>query len=279
MRASLTTVVAGLEITLAVVGAVLLWRLVLSPAARAERELPRLRRWEIRPSDFLLFLFLVMAGAFFATVLAGSLKQFLPFRGDAVTVFHGAAAQLGMLAGVVAYWTRVERVRPAPAPGGVNIFTSGAATFLVALPILIATAKAWETFLQMSGLPTERQDLIRMFANADSPWLLGIMIALAVVIAPLTEELVFRGGLFRYFRAHMPRWVALLAPALFFAVLHVNRETGEGLASLAPLTVLAIVFSVAYERTGHIGTPIVAHALFNLNTVLLVLSGVGLETS
>lgn len=37
---------------------------------------------------------------------------------------------------------------------------------------------------------------------------------------------------------------------------------------------LAVIFSLAYERTGHIGTPIVAHALFNLNTVLLILSGI-----
>ena len=38
---------------------------------------------------------------------------------------------------------------------------------------------------------------------------------------------------------------------------------------------LAVMFSLSYERTGKIGTPIVAHALFNLNTVLLILSGVG----
>jgi hypothetical protein len=49
----------------------------------------------------------------------------------------------------------------------------------------------------------------------------------------------------------------------------------EGLSSLVPLTVLAVVFCVAYERTGLIGTTIVAHALFNLNTFVQVAAGFG----
>ena len=46
-----------------------------------------------------------------------------------------------------------------------------------------------------------------------------------------------------------------------------------GLPSLVPLIVLAVVFCLAYERTGTIGTTIVAHALFNLNTFVLDLGG------
>jgi uncharacterized protein len=276
MRASVTTAVASLEIALAVAGLVLLWRVVLSPEARARRLAPALRAWDAPVTNFLLFLLFILGGSFLAAFASTAAVKHLPFRGDEVTVFNGAAAQLGMLLGVAAYWIRIEGVRPARAPAGVNIYAAGAITFLVALPVLIATAKAWEILLHLSGLPAERQDLIGMFANAESPWLLIIMIALAVVIAPLTEELVFRAGLFRYFRTRMPRWIALVVPALFFAALHVNWETLQGLASLAPLTMLAIVFSVAYERTGHIGTSIVAHALFNLNTVVLILSGVGM---
>jgi membrane protease YdiL (CAAX protease family) len=97
---------------------------------------------------------------------------------------------------------------------------------------------------------------------------------LAIVMAPITEELVFRAGFFRYCRTRLPRWAALLVPSLLFASLHVNWSTLEGLTSFAPLVVLAIMFSLAYERTGNIGTAIVAHALFNLNTVILIFSGV-----
>ena len=34
-------------------------------------------------------------------------------------------------------------------------------------------------------------------------------------------------------------------------------------------------FRLAYERTGRIGTTVVAHCLFNLNTIAMVLLGLG----
>ena len=180
-----------------------------------------------------------------------------------------------MLAGIAAYHFGVDRTRRGAAtqPGG-NIFVAGAATFLISLPILTATSVLWETALKTCGLPAEKQDLIHMFTEIDSPWQLSVMIALAVAIAPVTEELTFRAGLFRYFRTRMPRGVALAAPAVIFASLHVNWNTLDGLASLLPLIALAIIFSLAYERTGRIGTSMVAHALFNLNTVILIFAGV-----
>ena len=55
-----------------------------------------------------------------------------------------------------------------------------------------------------------------------------------------------------------------VTPACLFAALH------NHLASFAPLVVLGIVFSLAYERTGRIGTAIVAHALFNSYSVLRI---------
>ena len=209
---------------------------------------------------------------------AATLGKSLSLRGDAVTVFNGAAAQLGLLGGVLAHRLAFKApqaaVEPPLRPTG-SVWRSGAATFLIAMPVLIASAKGWEIFLRVCGLPTEKQDLIGMFVNAKSPWMLTIMILLAVAIAPLAEELVFRAGLFRYFRTRMPHAIALVVPAIFFACLHVNWTTLQGLSSLVPLIVLACIFSLAYERTGRIGTPIVAHALFNLNTVLLILAGVG----
>ncbi len=275
MRSALPYLAGSVELALAFVGAVLLWRLVLSPAARARGAPAQLLPWNIILSDFLTFLLLVVGFSFASAIAAGVLVKFLPLRGDAVTVFNGGAAQLGMLLGVLGHRLLLERLPwPKLRPSG-SVVTSGAATFLISLPILIVTAKTWEFVLELAGLPTDKQDLVGMFARADSAGMLAAMIVLAVVVAPLTEELVFRAGLFRHFRTRMPTWAARLLPALFFASLHVNWNTLQGLSSLAPLVVLAVIFSIAYERTGRIGTSIVAHALFNLNTVLLIFSGVG----
>ncbi|MBM3854627.1 MAG: CPBP family intramembrane metalloprotease [Verrucomicrobia bacterium] len=266
-------VVGAFEVALALAGLVLLWRLGLSKAARTERPSSRLAAWEAPPTSFLSFLLLVMGGSFFAVTVATMVGRLGEVRGDALTVLSGAAAQFGMLAGVALFRFGERRTLGFSATQLSGIGTSGLATFLVALPVLVATGNLWELLLEQFGLPTGQQDLIKMFAQADSPALLGTMIVLAVVVAPLTEELVFRAGLFRYLRTRLPRWLALVLPAVLFALLHVNWQTLQGLVSVAPLVVLAILFSLAYERTGQIGTPIVAHACFNLNTVVIILSG------
>jgi len=275
MPFSAANLVATLELTLAAVGAVLLWRLVIGPAARARSTGPRLAPWQASLPEFFVFILCVLGGSVLVAAAASLLLRQLELRGDAATVVSGAATQLGMLAGVLFHRSRTGSAATAQSGGG-NIFVAGAATFLMCLPVMLVTAAVWERVLQFAGLPVERQDLIAMFANAESPWLLVVMITLAVAIAPLTEEFVFRAGLFRFLRTRIPRWLALAAPALFFACLHVNWNTLQGLSSLAPLAVLAVLFSLAYERTGQIGTAIVAHALFNLNTIALIFSGVGL---
>jgi uncharacterized protein len=273
---SLAAIAATVEVILIFWGLVLLWRLAISPAARAQRMPPVLPAWDAPIHEFLLFFFLIMFGAMLSGFIASGFTDRLGLIGNEVTVFNGAAFQIGMLGGIAAFHFRPQRTLPEKPPVPPNVFVTGGATFLIALPVLTTTGIAWEAFLKLCGLPAERQDLIGMFASVDSPFLMIVMITLAIVTAPISEELVFRAGLFRYFRTRMPRGVALVAPALFFAVLHVNWQTMEGLASVGPLVMLAIIFSLAYERTGRIGTSMVAHALFNLNTILLIFSGVGL---
>jgi len=272
---STSAVLAGsVELALAAAGLVLLWRHVLSPAARAARPAPRLEVWPLPASDFIVFVILLLVGTFSLAAGASFMGKKLHIRGDAATLLQGAAAQLGLLAGVAAFRLKVDRSHPLGLSFGLPVLRAGAATFLMALPPLLVTAKSAEFILERCGLPTDRQDLVGLFARAEAGGLLALMIGLAVVLAPLTEELVFRAGLFRFARHRLPRAAALLLPAIFFASLHVNWTTLVGLPSLAPLVVLAVIFSLAYERTGTIGTAIVAHALFNLNTILLILAGV-----
>ena len=72
-----------------------------------------------------------------------------------------------------------------------------------------------------------------------------------------------------FLRTRTDRRIALVLPALLFATIHFH------LPSYLPLAALGIVFSLAYERTGSIGTAIVGHALFNLNNLLVLLAGGG----
>ncbi len=261
------------ELLLAAVGLVLLWRYVASPSARLRRAASPLPTWEGMPSEFLIFLLLVVVCALLGGVFATSAVKIWGLKGDPATLVAGAGGQLGMVAGIAIFASYSPQYRRQAQPRAGAIIGSGFVTFAISWPILVATAKAWETLLGLFGLPAERQDLIRMFAEAKSPGLFIGLIVLATVFAPIGEEMVFRAGMFRFLRTRAPRMLALLLPAILFASLHVDWSTLEGFASFAPLLVLALVFSFAYERTGHIGTTMVAHALFNLNTIILILCG------
>lgn len=80
---------------------------------------------------------------------------------------------------------------------------------------------------------------------------------ITIVLAPAAEEIFFRGILYPAVKqAGFPR-LALFGTAIMFAAFHMN------LATLIPLTALALLLALLYERTDNLLAPITAHALFN----------------
>jgi membrane protease YdiL (CAAX protease family) len=255
-------------------GLAMLWWLVLGPAARAGREPPRLTSWPGSASDLLLFFLLAISGAVAGPAAALLLLRHAAWGDGAREVASLAAFQLGLLAGLAAYHLGFGRGRLPRAGAWRSDGWTGLATVLIAFPLVQGVGLVWQALLGWAGLPVETPDNIQVFLDLHSPLLRVIFALLAIVVAPIGEELVFRAGLFRYFLGRFPRWLALFLPALVFGALHLTRAPLESLGSLGPLVALGIILSLAYERTGRIGTAIVAHALFNLIMVGLVLLGV-----
>lgn len=257
------------ELILIFAGLVVWWRI-------GRTQPPRLAPWPISVSDFLTCVLAVIGGGYFFQLLGRAIGD--PFlrkfsaASDTRTMVYGTAFQLGLLAGLAVARVYLRARREAagistPSPRTPSLPLAGLVTFLAVLPAVTVTGLAWSWIIQLLGLPPEPQDLVDMFAHPQSRLSFVVLFVLATVGAPIVEELIFRAGLFRYLRTRIPRWAALLLPALFFASLHGNW------ASLGPIAMLAIIFSLAYERTGRIGVTMIAHGLFNLNTILLVLAG------
>ncbi|OPZ47141.1 MAG: CAAX amino terminal protease self- immunity [Actinobacteria bacterium ADurb.BinA094] len=101
----------------------------------------------------------------------------------------------------------------------------------------------------------EQQPIIREFPHTGVGLVLFVL--LAVVMAPLFEEVVFRGFLFRGL-ANSWGWMAgALVSAVVFGCAHLQFEV------FVPLAGLGFVLAWAYRRTGSLWTSIVMHALFN----------------
>jgi len=157
-----------------------------------------------------------------------------------------------------------------------KILPAGIGVFCVTWTAAQLAALVWNWILDRVGLPQGQQELVQLFRDEHATSRLLAMIFIAIVVAPLCEEIIFRGALFGYLRTRLPRALAFALPALIFAAAHVDKRSDAHL--LAPLFVLALIHSKAYERTGRIGVVIISHALFNLTTIGAILLGIGAQT-
>ena len=279
MPPTVETTVAILEYGLVLAGLGFLVWLGFRPAGRAVRARPpALPPWDVTLTDFLILVWLVAAlGLVAQLLLRSTIGRVLARQQDADTLelvvygcmFHVGAILTWFLARAYVRRRRGGDAPPAPVPARAGWGRGGALAFLAAMPLVTAADLLWEPLLKWAGLPVVRQELVDRFLAVKSPLALAVMIVVALLVAPVGEEIAFRAGLYRFLRGRTPRWVALTASAGLFALIHANW------VSFLPLFVLGWVFALAYEQTGLIAVPILAHALFNLNSLLLVLGGGG----
>lgn len=111
----------------------------------------------------------------------------------------------------------------------------------------------------------ETHPLIPMLQTTRDPWMILLLAAMAVVMAPLVEETLFRGILFRACRRSLPFWWAAPASGIIFAVGH-----GQ-LVAIIPIALLGMTFAFLTRRTGSLWASAAAHAIFNGYSTLMAL--------
>lgn len=96
----------------------------------------------------------------------------------------------------------------------------------------------------------------------------------AMLIAPVTEEMVFRAGFFRAFRAKRGFFVsALLSGVMFGAIHYAAGPWQNSFLLVGTMVFVGFGFAFIYERRGTILAPIVAHVTFNVVGFVLIMSG------
>ena len=142
--------------------------------------------------------------------------------------------------------------------------------FLASLPVVYAVSVAWNSiieYLRSKGFELDLpvQDAVLLIQETDNPLTFFGMIFLAVVIAPIVEENVFRAGVYRFFKGKTSISFALLISGMIFGIIHGN------LLSLPGLVTVGICLGIAYELSGSLRVAIFFHAFFNLNSIILFL--------
>lgn len=105
--------------------------------------------------------------------------------------------------------------------------------------------------------------IAQLFDELDSPLLFAVVTA---VIAPITEELFFRGFLFKGLREKYG-WVnALMFSSIIFALFH-----GQ-VATLLPTFLLGALFSYLYQRTESVFPGMILHCAVNSLGICAILT-------
>jgi membrane protease YdiL (CAAX protease family) len=105
------------------------------------------------------------------------------------------------------------------------------------------------------------QDSVKLLQTSKDPMVLILMAVAAVLVAPISEEVVFRGYLYPAAKKFAGPWMAALCTGLVFAAAH------GSLAALLPLFIFGVVLALLYEKTGSIWAPVAVHFCFNGATV------------
>lgn len=227
-------------------------------------------------SVFRLLLMIVLSLAVMGMVSVGA-ERLLPCEVHPhMQTYVGVAATVVfqvVVLGLVNWFLRINATNWAGAFGitgqGTWTMTGWAVvTTLGVFPVNLALLWISQKAMLWRSMEVVAQPTVEALRGASGPaphLLLGLM---AIFLAPLVEEILFRGILYPSIKqVGWPR-LALWSTSLFFAATHAN------LVTFLPLTFLAVVLALLYEYTGNLLAPILTHSLFNaMNFVWLVFEG------
>jgi len=135
---------------------------------------------------------------------------------------------------------------------------TGVVLMLAAYPLIFLADLLMQRLL---GAGVDRQGIVELFNASNTLGQRILIILLAITIAPIAEEFLFRFFIYGVLKRYFGLGIGLIANSLLFAAVHAH------LPSFAPLFVLAACFTIAYEWSGSILVSMTMHALFNSLTL------------
>lgn len=142
----------------------------------------------------------------------------------------------------------------------------GASILVGVMPLIIAYNLVAQLVMQWWNMEPQLQDVTRVISGAGGLKARVYFVLLAVVVAPVVEEMLFRGILLPAFAKVAGIRPALILVAVLFSLVH-----GFFMPAAVIFFILSIAFSLAYIYRQTLWVPVVMHACFNGLTMLVLL--------
>ncbi len=229
--------------------------------------------WNIRGIDFCIFICLTLSCMAILSMLGARIGNWYQPSQESgeLSLFTqlGAAfgMQLGLGVGYLVFTSIVKRARPAlPAQTPIaRAIVVGLKWLLIGYLAAIAVGFLWTESLTLLGFEKTMQEAVRLATEVDTLSERLVTFAVVAVAAPICEELVFRGAVFRFLQHRIHLYGALGLSALVFAALHLS------LFSFAPLLAIGIALALAYRESGTLLSSMTFHSAFNtINFAIII---------
>ncbi len=145
---------------------------------------------------------------------------------------------------------------------GVSFYLASLIPFFILLLIYQFTLQ------QIGANPAEgTHPIVPMLeSSSDSTTIIWIAV-LAIIIAPLIEEIMFRGVLYRWLRGRLSPTFAILLSSTIFAAVH-----PQGLIGLVPLSFIGCLAATLREWRQSLIASMALHACFNSATLIMIIT-------
>jgi membrane protease YdiL (CAAX protease family) len=136
----------------------------------------------------------------------------------------------------------------------------------VVMVMIILTIEAGKLFIGPDFKMEQHREIEFLTKYQQLPLTISVLIS-AVVIAPIFEEMIFR-GLFQTMLCSFTgkTWPSIIITSVFFVLTHENPEHWPA------LFVLSAGMGYSYEKSGSLFRPIFIHAFFNATSVISILA-------
>jgi membrane protease YdiL (CAAX protease family) len=220
---------------------------------------------------------LIIGAYLVASTVAAAFLDFLLPDADTATVpgsraFHVVMlvdACLKLAAAGLLYWrlSRTTAPRATRAAFGRTLLVGVVAAAII-IPVTTLELQSCEQLwraLRPDAPPPQHLVLDALRRSEWGVWGALQLTLLAVVAAPLAEEVLFRGAMLGILSREIGRsWPPILISGLVFGLIHLAQPQ-----AVLPLATMGIILGYVRQRYDSLAACIVAHGLFNLRTMVL----------
>lgn len=149
----------------------------------------------------------------------------------------------------------------------------GLVFWVLGMPVIATLTYLAELFTSLIAKPTSQEQVAVKFLkdSLNSP-ILTVSLLSILIIAPLFEELLFRGVLLSYLRKKTGSLTAIFISSLIFSLFHFSpSQSTENIPILFTLFAFGCYLGFVYEKTRSLFSSIVLHVTFNSISVIRII--------